>query len=98
MDVDAAANIMLNSAGSDQDAVTRLRTGTNFGRPDFNRMLGAMSDEITDGSYLAGLEASMRMQVGVYFCGPSNLARDIRTACKAASSQMVDFKFWKEHF
>ncbi|KAH8742757.1 hypothetical protein F5883DRAFT_595246 [Diaporthe sp. PMI_573] len=72
----AAANIMLNSAGTDQDAVTRLRTGTNFGRPDFKRMLGAMPDEIIDGI----------------------LARDIRTACKAASSQMVDFKFWKEHF
>jgi NADPH oxidase len=98
MDVDAAANIMLNSAGTDQDAVTRLRTGTNFGRPDFKRMLGAISNEIMDGSYFVGLEASMRTQVGVYFCGPSILARDIRTACKAASSQMVDFKFWKEHF
>lgn len=98
MDVDTANNIVLNSVGTDKDPLTELKSRTNFGRPDFTRLLTAMRDGILDRSYMSGLESSLKTDVGVYFCGPSVAARDIKKACSTATCQEVNFKFWKEHF
>jgi len=98
LDVDTAQNIVLNSVGQPVDPLTQLRTGTQFGRPDFKRLFSAMRDGIMDHSYIAGLEGTLRTNVGVYFCGPSVAAREIKKACGGASSKDVRFKFWKEHF
>ncbi|KAH7065271.1 NADPH oxidase A [Macrophomina phaseolina] len=86
VDVDTANNIVLNSSR------------TNFGRPDFTKLLVGMRDGIMTRSYMGGLESSLRTDVGVYFCGPSVAARDIKKACKAATVPDVRFRFWKEHF
>ena len=43
-------------------------------------------------------EKANKTDVGVYFCGPSSAARDIRRACKGATVPGVKFRFWKEHF
>ena len=40
----------------------------------------------------------IKAQVGVYFCGPSAAAREIKAACKETGNEFVRFKFWKEHF
>ncbi len=98
MDADTAQNIVLNSVGMDKDPLTELSSRTNFGRPDFNRLLVAMREGILNQSYLAGLARGGRTDVGVYFCGPNVAARDIRKACKEATVDEVRFKFWKEHF
>ncbi|KAK3710479.1 hypothetical protein LTR37_010322 [Vermiconidia calcicola] len=98
MDVDTAQNIVLNSVGTDKDPLTELSSRTNFGRPDFNRLLVAMREGILNQSYLPGLARGSRTEVGVYFCGPNVAARDIKKACKEATVDEVDFKFWKEHF
>ncbi|KAF2493788.1 hypothetical protein BU16DRAFT_550770 [Lophium mytilinum] len=98
MDVNTANNIVLNSVGTDKDPLTELSSRTNFGRPNFSRLLTGMRDGIMDRSYMNGLESSLRTDVGVYFCGPSVAARDIKKACKTATCQEVNFKFWKEHF
>ncbi|MCJ1442940.1 MAG: hypothetical protein MMC23_003437 [Stictis urceolatum] len=98
MDADTQANIMLNTAGADKDPLTELRSRTNFGRPDFKRLFGAMRDGILDGSYMGGLSGNLRTNVGVYFCGPNVAARSIRSASRAASTRDVNFRFWKEHF
>ena len=99
MDVDTAQNIVLNSVGSEKDPLTELRSRTNFGRPDFNRLLAAMRDGILDQSYISGLaDSNLKTKVGVYFCGPSQAARQIRRACKAVTVPEVRFRFWKEHF
>ncbi|KAK5170974.1 uncharacterized protein LTR77_004118 [Saxophila tyrrhenica] len=98
MDVDTAQNIVLNSVGMDKDPLTELSSRTNFGRPDFRRLLVAMREGILNQSYLAGLARGGRTDVGVYFCGPNVAARDIRRACKEATVDEVKFKFWKEHF
>ena len=55
LDVDTAANIYLNTVGATLDPLTELRSRTNFGRPDFKRLFGAMKDGLKDGSYLGGL-------------------------------------------
>ncbi|KAF2454760.1 FAD-binding domain-containing protein [Lineolata rhizophorae] len=98
VDVDTANNIVLNSVGTDKDPLTELKSRTNFGRPDFSRLLAALRDGIINRSYIGGLEGSLRTDVGVYFCGPNVAARDIKKACKASTCQEVNFKFWKEHF
>jgi NADPH oxidase len=98
LDLDTAQNIVLNSVGAAVDPLTELKSRTNFGRPDFSRLFGGMRDGILDRTYLPGLEANMRTNVGVYFCGPSVAARSIKDACKRASCPEVKFKFWKEHF
>ncbi|OBT70095.1 NADPH oxidase [Pseudogymnoascus sp. 23342-1-I1] len=98
LDADTAQNIVLNSVGSDVDPLTELKTRTNFGRPDFHRLLTGMREGIMDRTYISGLEGSMRTDVGVYFCGPSQAARSIKKACKDVTTPDVNFSFWKEHF
>jgi NADPH oxidase len=98
LDIDTAQNIVLNSVGSQMDPLTELQSRTNFGRPDFPRLFTTMRNGILDRTYLNGLESHIRTTVGVYFCGPSAAARDIKVACKAATVPDVEFRFWKEHF
>lgn len=98
LDHDTAANIYLNSVGTEIDPLTELKSRTNFGRPDFKRLFGAMRDGLIDQTYLSGLEANITTKVGVYFCGPNAAARQIRQAAQESSTREVKFKFWKEHF
>ncbi|EXJ92673.1 NADPH oxidase [Capronia epimyces CBS 606.96] len=103
VDVNMAANIYLNTVGNAVDPLTELRTKTQYGRPDFTRLFGAMRDGLMDQTYLdvgkeASITAQMKATVGVYFCGPSAAAREIKSACKATSNELVKFRFWKEHF
>ena len=102
IDKDTVANIYLNTVGNTLDPLTELRTKTQYGRPDFKRLFGAMRDGLMDQSYLdvgdARLTAQMRATVGVYFCGPSAAAREIKGACGDSSNDLVRFRFWKEHF
>lgn len=97
-DVDTATNIILNSVGTEKDPLTELNSRTNFGRPDFSKLLTAIKDGIINQSYLGAFDQTQRTDVGVYFCGPNNAAREIRRACKGATVPEVRFKFWKEHF
>ncbi|KAF2236145.1 hypothetical protein EV356DRAFT_443909 [Viridothelium virens] len=98
VDVDTANNIVLNSVGMDKDPLTELSSRTNFGRPDFNKLFAGMRDGVLDKTYLSSLDPGRSTDIGVYFCGPSAPARDIKAACKRASTHQVQFKFWKEHF
>jgi len=98
LDLDTTQNIILNSAGSDVDPLTELKSRTNFGRPDFGRLFAGMRDGIENKTYLSGLEGNIKTNVGVYFCGPNVAARDIKRACKKATTRDVNFSFWKEHF
>lgn len=101
LDADAATNIILNSIGTDKDPLTELSTRTNFGRPDFDKLLQGMRDGILNQGYGAGCglgRKGERTDVGVYFCGPHGAARDIERACRGATVEEVRFRFWKEHF
>ncbi|KAL6252621.1 hypothetical protein RBB50_000340 [Rhinocladiella similis] len=102
VDQNTAANIYLNTVGNAVDPLTELRTKTQYGRPDFKRLFGAMRDGLMDQTYLdvkeASITAQMKASVGVYFCGPGAAAREIKDACKYNSNDLVKFRFWKEHF
>ncbi|KAI1609438.1 NADPH oxidase [Exophiala viscosa] len=103
VDANTAANIYLNTVGNAVDPLTELRTKTQYGRPDFKRLFGAMRDGLMDQTYMdvgkeASLTAQMKATVGVYFCGPGAAAREIKDACSFTSNDLVKFRFWKEHF
>lgn len=91
-------NIAVNDAGAQFDPLTLLRTRTMFGRPDWKSIYTNLRTAIEGGAYLPGREASLRTNVGTYFCGPGGLAKAIREQAYAASSTTVNFKFYKEHF
>ena len=96
-DADQTTNVYLNSVGTNLDPLTELRSRTNFGRPEFKKLFGAMRDGIREGSYMGDLK-QVKADVGVYFCGPNQAAKDIKRAAKNATGKDVRFKFWKEHF
>ena len=98
LDHDTQANIYLNTVGAGMDPLTELKTRTNFGRPDFDKLFTGMANGITNGTYIGGLDANVSNNVGVYFCGPNAAAKDIKKATKRASTNDVKFGFWKEHF
>ncbi|GAB7341900.1 hypothetical protein MBLNU457_g0209t1 [Dothideomycetes sp. NU457] len=97
LDVDTAANIILNSVGMEKDPLTELSSRTNFGRPDFDKLFVGMREGLLAGEYMRGLE-NAKTEVGVYFCGPNGAAMDIKRACAKATEGGVKFKFWKEQY
>lgn len=98
VNIDTAQNIVLNSVGMDYDPLTRLRTGTRYGRPNFKQIFTTLREGIRNKTYMPGLESQLKPEVGVYFCGPSAAARDIKKACKAVTTDDVKFGFWKEQY
>lgn len=98
VNIDTAQNIVLNSVGMDVDPLTRLRTGTRYGRPNFKQIFTTLREGIRDKTYMPDLQGGLKTEVGVYFCGPSVAARDIKKACKMVSTDDVKFGFWKEQY
>lgn len=86
LDMDTTQNIVLNSVGADVDPLTELKSRTNFGRPNFEKLFIGMRDGILNRTYLNGLEGNMTTTVGVYFCGPSVAGTCIRAAGNARTS------------
>lgn len=98
--LDDATNIVLNSVGMERDPLTGLGSRTNFGRPNFRKLLGGLRDGIVVEGGVGGVALGGRRHtdVGVYFCGPGAAARDLKKACREATGGGVRFRFWKEHF
>ncbi|KOS18227.1 Superoxide-generating NADPH oxidase heavy chain subunit A [Escovopsis weberi] len=67
---DDAANIMLNGADADRDAVTGLRSPTNFGRPNWDMLFRGIRKLHTP------------CEAGVFFCGPKPLGDNLQMYCK----------------
>lgn len=97
LNIDQQTNVYINSVGTHVDPLTELRSRTNFGRPDFKRLFGAMKEGIREGNYMGELRNGTS-DVGVYFCGPNAAAKDIKRAAKSTTSKDVRFRFWKERF
>lgn len=51
--------------------LTKLRSRTLYGRPDFHSFFANLATSIDNGSYLPGREARLKNRVGVYYCGVS---------------------------
>lgn len=94
--LDEINNYLIND--SRNDGFTRLHTKTNFGRPDFHRLLSDIKGRIETGVYVPDMQDQKVTRVGFYFCGPSALGTSIQRTCKGVSSKGVKFEFHKEQF
>ena len=92
LDESTVQNIMINDAGALNDPLTGLKSRTHYGRPNWKAMFTGMRDGIERGTYIRGL-AGKQSKVGVYFCGPSVLAKQLKKECQEASSEFVKCKF-----
>jgi NADPH oxidase len=78
--------------------LTELESRTHYGRPNFGDIFLRLKRAIESGRYLPGTDRTLSTNVGVYYCGPSALAKNLRVECDKANSEGIKFNFHKEHF
>ncbi|KAI0296920.1 NADPH oxidase [Multifurca ochricompacta] len=80
-------NIIVQDVGAEKDAITSLRAPTHFGRPNWDRVFPSIAEKRPD------------TDVGVFFCGPSVLSRQLHQMCnKYSTPNGTRFFFGKENF
>lgn len=88
LDANVAMSVIQNSSG-DTDAITGLRTKTNFGRPNWELI------------FKQTFEAHPATDIGVFFCGPKALSTELHKMCVAHSDPRqggTRFFYNKENF
>jgi len=71
---DDATNIIVQDVGADKDAITSLRAPTHFGRPNWDRVFPSIAEKHPE------------TDVGVFFCGPPVLSRQLHQMCNKYSA------------
>jgi len=80
-------NIIVQDVGAEKDAITSLRAPTHFGRPNWDRVFSSIVDKHHE------------TDVGVFFCGPSVLSRQLhQMSNKYSTPKGTRFFFGKENF
>ncbi|KAI0973565.1 ferric reductase NAD binding domain-containing protein [Xylaria arbuscula] len=83
---DDATNIMINDANADRDAITGLRSPTNFGRPNWDMIFRGIR------------KLHAPAEAGVFFCGPKGLGSTLHVFCNKYSEPGFSFVWGKENF
>ncbi|KAI1274278.1 ferric reductase NAD binding domain-containing protein [Xylaria sp. FL0933] len=83
---DDATNIMINDANADKDAITGLRSPTNFGRPNWDMIFRGIR------------KLHAPAEAGVFFCGPKGLGSTLHVFCNKYSEPGFSFVWGKENF
>lgn len=84
---DDMTNIFVQDVGAEKDAITSLRAPTHFGRPNWDRVFSSIAEKHTD------------TDVGVFFCGPPVLSRQLhQMSNKYSTPNGTRFFFGKENF
>jgi predicted ferric reductase len=84
---DDMTNIFVQDVGAEKDAITALRAPTHFGRPNWDRVFTSITEKHTD------------TDVGVFFCGPPVLSRQLhQMSNKYSTPKGTRFFFGKENF
>jgi len=84
---DDMTNIILQDVGAEKDAITSLRAPTHFGRPNWDRVFPSIAEKHPE------------TDVGVFFCGPPVLSRQLHQMCNRYSTPGgTRFFFGKENF
>eukprot|EP01094_Clydonella_sp_ATCC50884_P009136 TRINITY_DN1866_c0_g1_i1.p1 TRINITY_DN1866_c0_g1~~TRINITY_DN1866_c0_g1_i1.p1 ORF type:complete len:541 (-),score=154.23 TRINITY_DN1866_c0_g1_i1:102-1724(-) len=82
--------LVAKEAEGDVDSLTALESRTNFGRPNFERIMTDLRDD------------NPGKKVGVFFCGPRVLAKSLRELSRTLSAKHkadgAKFVFMKENF
>ncbi|KAL7414878.1 NADPH oxidase B [Mrakia frigida] len=80
-------NILVQDVGAERDAITSLRSPTNFGRPNWDRTFQGIVDQHPD------------TDCGVFFCGPPVLSKQLHVMSnKYTTPGGTRFFFGKENF
>lgn len=80
-------NIMVQDVGAEKDAITSLRAPTHYGRPNWDRVFGSIVDKHPE------------TDVGVFFCGPAVLSKQLhQMSNKYSNPKGTRFFFGKENF
>jgi NADPH oxidase len=80
-------NILVQDVGAEKDAITSLRAPTHFGRPNWDRVFPSIAERHPD------------TDVGVFFCGPPVLSRQLhQMSNKYTQAKGTRFYFGKENF
>jgi len=84
---DEMNNIIVQDVGAEKDAITSLRAPTHFGRPNWDRVFPSIVEKHPD------------TDVGVFFCGPPVLSRQLhQMSNKYSQPKGTRFFFGKENF
>jgi NADPH oxidase len=84
--IDDIQNIALNQGRV--DPVTELQTRCHYGRPNWSSIFSNVKNQSTKDI----------KEIGVFYCGPSPLAKILNEECKKCSDQQMKFTLRKEHF
>jgi NADPH oxidase 1 len=87
--IDDIQNISLNQA-QDKDPITELYSKTHYGRPNWKRIFDSVRCE--------NLDLDEHLEVGLFYCGPSPLAKLLQTECDSSSDKDMKFILRKEKF
>jgi len=80
-------NIIVQDVGAEKDAVTSLRAPTHYGRPNWDRVFKSIADK------------NPETDVGVFFCGPAVLSKQLHTMSnKYSTAKGTRFFYGKENF
>jgi len=80
-------NIVVQDIGAEKDAITALRAPTHYGRPNWDRIYTSLGQKHPDSD------------VGVFYCGPKQLASTLKYMCnKHSDPRGARFFFGKENF
>lgn len=74
----------------DKDLFTGLEQKTHYGRPNFDLFFQGLEKQ--------NRESGIKEDVGVFFCGPAGLNRDLQKVCNKHSSDNANFVYNKESF
>jgi hypothetical protein len=93
LDQDTMTNIVVNSAGSDVDPVTGLRTMSFWSKPNYNTKICKIRDESLAVAKNLNYGVKRKVDVGVYYCGPRNQANLVERATGVAASPEARMRF-----
>ena len=77
---------MVNDADAQVDAISGLRTPTNYGRPNWDAIFRAIR------------KIHSPAEAGVFFCGPKGLGSTLHVKCNMYSDPEFKFVWGKENF
>ncbi|KAF7341131.1 FAD-binding FR-type domain-containing protein [Mycena venus] len=80
-------NIIVHDVGAEKDAITALRAPTHFGRPNWDKIFSSIAVKHPESD------------VGVFFCGPTGIAKALHEKSNQYSDpEGTRFFFGKENF
>jgi predicted ferric reductase len=80
-------NIIVQDVGAEKDAITSLRAPTHFGRPNWPRVFNTLTEKHPE------------TDIGVFFCGPGILSKELHKNCNNFSTPKgTRFFYGKENF